>query len=249
MRRLLAILLLALTSGVVVAQTTTTEAAPAAATEAQSQVVSLPKTDWLTPFNEIKVDGPLIVTFKQVPTPEEARITYDTKGCLTSKFKAEIDKRGVLNIEERYDPKRNTVTEVTVYYSDIKKVKVAHAKAEFTDVVKRDMFDVEISGGAVVTMEVKTLDLQVNCTGRSLLTLSGDTKYLTMRVSTANMNGAKLYTVASIVDVSHNAEVRINVSERLEAITSTDAKLLYKGSPAILRDHTSLFGGYIRNID
>ena len=252
MRKLLAILFLVLSSGVVMAQTVTpatAETAPATATEAQAQVIALPKTDWLTPFSEIKVDGPLVITFKRVPTPEEARITYDTKGCLTSKFKAEIDKRGVLNIEERYDPKRTTVTEVTVCYHDIKKVKVAHAKAEFTNVVERDMFDVEISGGAALKMEVKTLDLQVNCTGRSLLTLSGNTKYLTMKVSTAKMDGAKLYTVASIVDASHNAEVRINVSERLEAITSTDAKLLYKGSPAILRDHTSLFGGYIRNID
>ena len=247
MKRLLTIVLLTFSVGVMYAQSAIADATVTPATDAQA--VPMPKTDWLTPFSEIKVDGPMVVTFKYVPTQEEVRITYDTKGCLTSKFKAEISKAGVLNIEERYDPKRNTVTEVTVYYSDLQRVKISHAKAEFSDVVKRKMFDVEVSGGAVVTMNVETLDLSVNCTGRSLLTLSGKTKYLTMKVSTAKMNGAKLSTVASVVDVMHNAEVRINVSERLEAVTSTDAKLLYKGAPAIVRDHTGFFGGSIINID
>lgn len=246
MKRLLLVVLMPLFVSVVSAQNTAT--AIPAATE-QEQSVSLPKTDWLTPFYEVKVDGPIEITFKKVKTQEEARITYDTKGWLTSKFKVEIDKNGVLNIEERYDMKRNSVTEVTLYYADLRSVKISHAKAKFSEVMERKVFDVEVSGGADVLMSVKTLDLVVNCTGRSLLTLSGETKYLTMKVSTAKMNGAKLNTVASVVDVSHNAEVRINVSERLEATTSTAAKLLYKGAPVIVRDHTAVFGGDIINID
>lgn len=249
MKKLLVILLFSLSTGVVFAQQAVTASATSLTAAEQAQMVSMPKTDWLTPFYEIKVDGPIEITFKKVATQEEARIIYDTKGNITSKFKAEIDKDGLLTIEERFDPKRNTVTEVTLYYADVREIKIAHAKAHFDEVVKRDMFDVEVSGGAVVTMDVETLDLVVSCTGRSMLTLSGNTKYLTMKVSTARLNGAKLYTVASRVDVSHNAEVRINVSERLEATTSTSAKLLYKGSPAILRDHTSVFGGDIINID
>jgi hypothetical protein len=38
------------------------------------------------------------------------------------------------------------------------------------------------------------------------------------------------------------------VSERLEAITSTSAKLYYKGEPAILRKKNSLFGGEITSV-
>ena len=37
--------------------------------------------------------------------------------------------------------------------------------------------------------------------------------------------------------------------ERLEATTSTGAKLLYKGTPVILRNHNVAFGGDIINID
>jgi hypothetical protein len=59
------------------------------------------------------------------------------------------------------------------------------------------------------------------------------------------MAGFDLQTVAANVDASHEAEVRISVSERLEAMTSTSAKLLYKGTPTILRNKNSLFGGEI----
>lgn len=212
-------------------------------------VTSIPKTDWLHDFNVVKVDGPMNVVFKRVAKAEEVRITYDTKGCITSKFKAELNRNGELVVSEKSDPKRETTTDVTIYYRELSYARVAHAKAEFSEVIDRKIFDLAVSGGAIVRLDIKTLDLAVECTGRSLLTLSGDTKYLTMKCSTATVNGAALYTVSSTVEVSHSAEVRLNVSERLEATTSTGGKLLYKGTPVILRDHTSLFGGDLININ
>jgi hypothetical protein len=55
--------------------------------------------------------------------------------------------------------------------------------------------------------------------------------------------------VSATVDASHSAELRMTITERLEATTSTGAKLLYKGTPTILRDHTVIFGGEIININ
>ena len=52
----------------------------AAAATAPEQVVSIPKTDWLTTFHSIKIDGPMNVLFKRVNSAEEVRIIYDTKG-------------------------------------------------------------------------------------------------------------------------------------------------------------------------
>jgi len=211
--------------------------------------VSMPKTDWLKPFNNIKVDAPLNIVFKQVATAEECRITYDTKGDITSKFKFEVDKKGTLVITEKADPKRLTVTDVTVYYNTLREVKIAHAKAEFQGRVEYDMLDVLVSGGAMVSLDVNTLDLAVECTGSSRLTVNGSTKYLTMRVSTAKVNCGNLTTVSSVIDASHQAEVRIVVEERLEVTTSTGAKLLYKGHPKIMRNHNVIFGGDIININ
>ena len=70
-----------------------------------------------------------------------------------------------------------------------------------------------------------------------------------MRVSTAKVDCTKLSVVSATVDASHSSELRLTVSERLEATTSTGAKLLYKGYPTILRDHAMIFGGEIININ
>ena len=227
-----------------------TDSIPATSTEkVEEQVVSMPKTDWLTAFTRVKIDGPMNVVLKRVATAEECRITYDTKGNITSKFKFEVDKKGTLVVTEKYDPKRTSVTDITIYYNSLREVKIAHAKAIFENVIETDLFDLNISGGATVSLDIKTLDAAVECTGVSRLTLNGSTKYLTMRASTAKINCTELSVVSATIDASHSAEVRMTVSERLEATTSTGAKLFYKGKPTILRDHTVVFGGEIININ
>ena len=244
MKRVAMMIILAMVAFAVSAQNTTS-----ATTTETEQVVSIPKTDWVTPFNRVKVDGPMNVVFKKVATSEECRITYDTKGNITSKFKFEVDKKGALVVSEKLDPKRTSVTDIIIYYNSLREVKISHAKTEFEDVVENDLFDLVVSGGATVALEIKTLDAAVECTGVSRLTLDGYTKYLTMRVSTAKVDCTKLSVVSATVDASHSSELRLTVSERLEATTSTGAKLLYKGYPTILRDHAMIFGGEIININ
>ena len=224
---------------------------PAAQTSAPmaEKVVSQPKTDWLMAFNRVKVDGPMKVVMRQIPANETPHIIYDTKGNITSKFKFEISKKGELVVTEKYDPKRTSVTDVIICYNTLREAKIAHAKAEFEDVIETTIFDISVSGGAMVSLNVKTLDVAVECTGQSLLTMGGETKYLTMRASTAKVNCSQLDVVSATIDASHAAEVRVVISERLEATSSTGAKLLYKGYPTILRDHTAIFGGDIININ
>lgn len=248
MKRVLVATILAMAVFAASAQNTTTAptAANGAATE---QVVSIPKTDWLTPFTQMKIDGPMNVVIKKVATVEECRITYDTKGNLTSKFKFEVDKKGVLVVSEKYDPKRTSVTDITIYYYSVNEVKIAHAKAVFEEVVESPIFDLIVSGGAMASLDVNTKDIAVECTGVSRLTLNGSTKYLTMRASTAKIDCTKLSVVSATVDASHSAEVRLTISERLDATTSTGAKLLYKGNPEILRNHEVAFGGEVININ
>ena len=240
MKRVIVAMILAMVTIAVSAQSMAAEA---------DKVVSTPKTDLLAPFNSVKVDGPMVVIFKKVATAKEARITYDTKGNETSKFKFEIDKKGQLTISEKSDPKRISVTDITIYYHTLVEAKISHAKVVFEDIVDSDIFDLFVSGGAMVTLDVNTLDVAVECTGVSRLTLGGATKYLTMRASTAKVDSSNLSVVSATIDASHSAEVRLFVEERLEVTTSTGAKLLYKGKPIILRNHNMIFGGEVININ
>ena len=230
------------------AQTATQSAAPAA-DGGTEQIISMPKTDWLQPFSGVKIDGPMNVVLKRVSTVDESKITYDTKGNVTAKFKFELDKNGVLIVSERVDPKRISITDVTIYYHSLKEVKISRAKVEFENEVESKIFDLSVSSGAIVSLSLKALDLAAECTGSSRLTLSGETKYLTMRASTAKVDASDFSTVSATIDVAHSAEVRMVVSERLECTTSTGAKLLYKGNPTIFRDHSMIFGGDIINMN
>lgn len=245
MNRLLASIILVLTA---VSASAQAPAGPQPAANVE-RVASIPKTDLLTPFTAIEIDGPLNVNMKHVDDESEVKIVYDTKGSMTSKFRATVNKDGVLRVEERFDQKRTTVTDVTVYYSTLEKVRVSAATVAFEEPLERRVFDMSVSGGAIVTLGIRTLDTFIECTGQSRIVLSGESRYFKLNVSTAKIDAWDLSTVSSIVEASHGAEVRLNVSERLEAVTSTAARLLYRGKPEIIRNRSSLFGGDIVSVD
>ena len=247
MKRLLVATILAMVAFATSAQVTAPTATSASATDTV-KVISIPKTDRLAAFTRVKIDGPMNVVFKKVASDKDVCITYDTKGNITAKFKFDIDKKGMLTVSEKYDPKRTNVTDVTIYYNSLCEVKIAHAKAMFEGVIDSKLFDLTVSGGATVSLEINAMDAAVECTGSSRLTLSGKTKYLTMRVSTAKLDCTNLSVVSATVEASHSSEVRLSVEERLEVTTSTGAKLYYKGTPTILREHNVIFGGEIINI-
>lgn len=224
-------------------------AAPAVQAQSAERVVSIPKTDLLSPFSKIEIDGPMNVTLKQAATGADVKIVYDTKGCTTSRFKATVNKDGVLRVEERIDQKRESATDVTVYYNRLTDIKIMRATAVFENTIEADILDLTVAGGATVKVAIRSLDAAVDCTGRSAVEISGSSRYFRLNASSSKVDARNLDTVASIIDASHNAEVRISVSERLEASTSTSAKLLYNGKPTIVREHTSLFGGDIIALD
>lgn len=215
-------------------------AANRAATVAPGQ-----RSEWLSAFSGISINGRMHVRIIRNAAEEAPRITYDTKGELATKFKTTVDRNGILKIEEPVDPKRTTATEVTIWCNDIISLSVTAADLTCETPVTGDMFDLEVGGGANVTARFDVTDLAVTATGKSSIILSGAAKYMTLDISTAKFDGGELQTVSSIVNASHLAEVRLAVSERLEGTTSTSAKIVYSGVPHIIRAHTTMFGGEI----
>ena len=217
---------------------------PAAAGRAAT-VVPTPRSEWLGSFKGISISGRMHVRVIKNLVEEGPRITYDTKGELSAKFKAAVDRSGILKVEEPTDPKRTTVTEVTIWCNDISSLSVSGADLTVENTIICDMFDLEVSGGANVTAAFEVTDLSITATGRSSLVIDGSAKYMALDISTAKFDGLSLSTVASIVEASHMAEVRLSVSERLQGTTSTSAKIYYSGQPRILRSRTTMFGGEI----
>ena len=219
---------------------------PSAATAARPTTgIPTPRSEWLGSFHGITVSGHMQVRLIKNAVEEGPRITFDPKGEFSTKFKAAVDKNGILRIEEPVDPRRTTVTEVTVWCNDISSLSVAAAELTFDTPIARDMFDLEVTGGANVRARFDVDDLSIVETGRSSLVVEGRAKYLTLDISTAKFDGSQLQTTASDIEASHAAEVHIAVSERLRGTTSTAAKILYTGKPSLIRARTTMFGGEI----
>lgn len=211
-------------------------------------LVNVPHTEWLGTFDRIYINGKMQVRLVKISDDEGPKIVYDTKGSTTTRFKVEVDKKGSLNVEESIDPKRATITEVTIYSPAIKSLAVVAADVTLENPLEVHMLDLEVSGGASLNAEIHTLDLEAEVTGKSSVVLLGDAKYLKLNISTAKFDASEFSTVSSIMEASHGAEVKIAVSERLEAETSTSATISYKGNPTITRTYSSLFGGDITRV-
>ena len=69
------------------AQSNTTAVEDADSLTTAARLISIPKTEWLSPFSKVIVDGPMNITFKKVKTDEELKIVYDTKNNPSSRFR------------------------------------------------------------------------------------------------------------------------------------------------------------------
>lgn len=207
-----------------------------------------PIKEQLSSFDSIEVNAPIKLKLIKIDKSETPYIIYDTKGVYTSKFAFEVQKKdnGVLKIEERSDPKRESVTEVEVYFNQLSDISISKADVTVEGTLTSRLLDLFITNESHFTAEVNTLDISVIASGKCCIVISGEARYQTVDISTAEYNAAKLTTVSTVATSTHNATIKVNATERLEAKTSTGGKILYTIDPVILRSAITLFGGEIR---
>ena len=202
----------------------------------------------LSSFNSIDVNAPIKLTLIKIDKSEAPYIIYDTKGCYTSKFEFEVLKKGdgILKIDERSDSKRESVTEVEVYFNELTDISISKADVTVIGTLDTQLIDLYISNDSHFVADVDTLDIKVYASGKCCIILTGKARYQTVDISTADYNAAKLNTVSTVASSSHNATVKVNALERLEAKSSTGGKILYCIEPIILRSEITLFGSEIK---
>ena len=210
---------------------------------------SRPIKEFLSSFSAIDVDAPIILTLTKIDSDEAPYIIYDTKGIYTSKFTAEVDNRtNTLKISERNDPKRLSITEVQVFFSELTDINISKANVTVDGVLTSQLLDIIVSNDANFVAEVEVLDLMVFASGKSRIKLSGTTHYQSAEISTAEYDASNLETIATRSEASHNAIVKVDAVERLEVKTATGGKIYYHTQPVILRSEVTLFGGEIQRL-
>lgn len=200
----------------------------------------------LSDFNIIDVDAPIRLTLIRQDVGKSPVIEYNTHGNYTSKFTAEVDTRTkTLKISERSEFKRESITEVRVYFHTLSDISIAKADVTVEDTLNSQLLDIDISGDAHFKANIDVLDFKIYVSGKSRVSISGNTLYQSADITTAHYDALHLECVATIVSTSHNAVAKVDARERLEAKTSTGGSIYYKSEPVIFRSESTLFGGMI----
>ena len=192
--------------------------------------------------------APLDIRFVRVPDTEAPKIIYDTKGSTSTRFRFEVRDR-VLTITERPDSRRTERTQVTVCYNTLERIAVADAVAKFDSTLRATVLDLTIGGEARVEAQLAVKDLNLNQTGRSRATLSGEARYLTLYLSTGSLDARALETMSTEANVTSSGTATLWVTDRFEGKTSTGGKITYRGTPTVVRGGTKFMGGDITRVE
>lgn len=214
------------------------------ATTTVTTPASNPIKQWTAGYTVIDVDAPIRLKLIKIEDDAAPYIVYDTKGCYTSKFEAEVEK-GVLKVRERTDLKRESITEVEVYFNTVSEIIISKANVTVENTLTSPLLDITLSNGTTFSADIDVLDLMISVTGKSYVTLTGKALYQSADISTAEYNASTLETMSTMVSSSHNATTKVDATQRLQAKTATGGKVYYKSLPEILRREIPVFGGEI----
>lgn len=204
--------------------------------------------EWLTTFETVTVDADLDIKFVKVPDTQAPKIVYDTKGSYTSKFRAEVRDKA-LRITEKSDSRRPERTQVTVYYNTLQAVTLSGAAAVFEGTLDAALLDLTVGRKASITATLDVKDLRMELTGGSSATLSGKARYLTLYASTGKVEASGLEVMSAEVNAQSKADVSLWITDRFVGKTTTNARITYKGQPAVVRGGAKFMGGEISHVE
>lgn len=204
--------------------------------------------EWLTTFESVVVDADLDIKFVKVPDTQAPKIVYDTKGSYTSKFRAEVRDK-TLRITEKSDSRRPDRTGVTVYYNTLQSVTLSGATAVFEGTLDAVLFDLNMGRKSSLTAVLDVKDLRMELTGGSSATLTGKARYLTLFASTGKVAASELEVQSAEVNAQSKADVSLWITDRFVGKTTTNARITYKGQPAVVRGGAKFMGGEISHVE
>lgn len=206
------------------------------------------RNEWLPTFGAVTVDADLDICFIRVPDTQAPKIVYDTKGSYTSKFRAEV-KDKVLRITEKSDSRRPERTQVTVYYNTLAAVTLSGATVVFEGTLDATLLDLTVGRKASLTATLDVKDLKMELTGSSSATLSGKVRYLSLFASTGKVAASELEVMSAEVNAQSKADVSLWITDRFVGKTTTNARITYKGQPAVVRGGAKFMGGEISRVE
>jgi hypothetical protein len=113
--------------------------------------------------------------------------------------------------------------------------------------LKLDDLDLDVSSGSNIKLDLEANKLSAESSSGSDLTLSGKVNFLQVNASSgSDINAADLQTRKCIASVSSGSDIRINVTEELDASASSGGDISYSGNPKT-KDISESSGGDVHS--
>ncbi len=204
----------------------------------------------LSQFKAINISASMLVTLKKVNDPSECRVSYDLMGNLDSRFEFLIDKDSTLVVREKSSTKRVKKSEMIIYYHTLSKIRISKAIVNFSEEFKGDIVDIRMLSNGSLAGEIDVNDMMISATNNGKLRFEGRCRYVDIEATlNSDINLGGVESLASRINASHGANVKVNVTERIETRVTAGAIVKYMGQPSIVRTSDALIGGDVFHVD
>ncbi len=202
----------------------------------------------LKPFKTVDINAPMVVRMIGVEPDKPCRIEYDLKGATDSKFDFSVND-STLYIREKVSLRRTTTSEAVIYYHSLESLTALRANINIDSALTSQMVDIKLQSEASLVAKVNCQDLRLMASGRSVVSLSGASTYISLVASSGSTAVVRdVECRAAWVDASHGATVEVRSWERMEIKSIVGAVVRYLGEPTIIRTEKSVIGGEILKI-
>lgn len=157
-------------------------------------------------------------------------------------LKIYIKEKSWLSINWNNDPRK-----VYVSFKNLDKLDAsAGADVVSQGVLKLEELDLDASSGSDVKLELEASDISAESSSGSDINLKGKSSTLYVNASSgSDINAGELQTKECRASVSSGADIRVNVSEKLDANASSGGDIAYSGNPKT-KDINESSGGDVR---
>jgi hypothetical protein len=144
-------------------------------------------------------------------------------------LKIYIKQKSWLNINWNNDPRK-----VYVSFKTLEKLEAASGSDVVSEsLLKLDKLSLEASSGSDVKLELEANDLNVESSSGSDIKLKGKASFMQVSASSgSDIDAGNLETKKCHASTSSGSDIRINVTEELEANASSGGDISYSGNPA-----------------
>ena len=203
---------------------------------AEGQIVTQERT--ATNFNGIDASSAINVYLTQ---GNDFSISVEAQENLHEYIRTEVQDN-VLKVYTKVNIKKHKPMNVYVTMKEVKVLKCSSAGDIIgKDVIKANEIDLETSSAGDIDIEVTAKKIMVDCSSAGDIHLVGKADYLRASVSSAgDLKAIDLVVNEADVSASSAGSIYVNVTDRLNATSSSTGDIRYTGNPEVQKRTSSL---------